>query len=174
MRYATALGSLLLGTLIVPSVAFASAINGTGATDVSTTVSGSMAGPSGADSAGTAGQSQREDGSGAAPAVASGFALSDLGGLPLMLVAPPQVFSMAPHGKLRGSLVSEDAVYGMTVGGGGGGVSGVSFQSSNPCAGCGSVSGGGSQQQVPEPTALLLAAPAVALAIRRRLRRRTA
>ena len=172
MRYAAALRSLVLGTLLVPSVAFASAINGTGATDVSTTVSGSMAGTSGADGAGAAGRSEREDSSGAAPAVASGFALSDLGGLPLMLVAPPQVFSMAPHGKLR-SLVSEDAVYGMTVGGGGGGVSGVSFQSSNPCAGCGSVSGGGSQQQVPEPTALLLAAPAVALAIRRRLRRRT-
>ena len=137
-------------------------------------MNGSMAGPSAGDSAGTAGQSQRDDSSGAAPAVASGYALSDLGGLPLMLVAPPQVFSMAPHGKLRGSLVSQDAVYGMTVGGSGGGVSGVSFQSSNPCAGCGSVSGGSSQQTVPEPMALLLVAPAVALAIRRRLRRRMA
>ena len=59
-----------------------------------------------------------------APTVAAGMPLSDMAGLPLMLIAPPQIFALEPHGKLRASsLVAQDAVNGN----GGGAVAGAAF-----------------------------------------------
>lgn len=91
------------------------------------------------------------------------MAISDLSGLPFMLVGPPTSYAMAPHNKLRSLTGAADS-------GGGGGSN--SYQTGN---------GYGEEatlvdvirvpQVIPEPLTVLLAAPAMALAIRRRLRR---
>jgi len=165
MRSAATAVVLTLGIGLTQVGVFAAPITGTSPTAVSTTVDGSMAGTSAAD--------QTSGGSTQAPAVAAGMPISDFAGVPLMLVSPPQVFSLAPHGKLRGgSLIADDAIYGMTVGGGGGGssssISNLGFQAGGTTTSGG---GGASGQTIPEPATLLLLGPAAALAIRRHFKR---
>ena len=162
----------VLGILAAPLSTSASTITGGGATEVSSHVSSSMAGP---DAAAEPGQGRGQDSGngngngnsgggaagGAAPAVAAGMPLVDLGGLPMMLVSPPQFYALAPHAKLR-SLAGDQGDNGGNVG----------PQVGNGSGGLANLGGvGAAPQAVPEPFALLLAGPALALALRRRIRR---
>lgn len=155
-----------IGILVAPLCSSASTVTGSSPTEVSSHVDGSLAGPANAaDQPTNNGRRQAEDQAG----VGSGLALADLGGLPFMLVGPPQSYALAPHNKIRslggGELAASDN-------GGGGGGSNVSFVSGNGNGGTTSVGSlGSAPQAIPEPFTLLLAGPAMALAIRRRLRR---
>ena len=161
----------VLGILAAPLSTLASTITGGGATEVSSHVASSMAGPDaaadepgqrrGQDSGNGNGNSGGGAAGGAAPAVAAGMPLVDLGGLPMMLVSPPQFYALAPHAKLR-SLAGDQGDNGGNVG----------PQVGNGNGGLANLGGVGSAPQaVPEPFALLLAGPALALALRRRIRR---
>lgn len=148
-----------IGILVAPLCSSASTVTGSSATEVSTHVDGSLAGesrlPDQIASQTTASQ----------PAIVGGMAISDLSGLPFMLVGPPTSYAMAPHSKLR-SLTGDVAA----DSGGGGGSN--SYQAGNGNGGTSSLGSVGSAPQViPEPFTVLLAAPALALAIRRHLRR---
>lgn len=151
-----------IGILVAPLGSSASTVTGSSATEVSTRVDGSLAGQSSVPDQNPAAQGTTE------PVMAGGMAISDLSGLPFMLVGPPTSYAMAPHNKLR-SLTGEVAA---DNGGGGGGGSNMNYQAGNGNGGTASLgSVASAPQAIPEPFTVLLAAPALALALRRRLRR---
>ena len=144
-----------LGILIAPLCSSASTVTGSSPTEVSTHVDGSLAGESSVPDQTT------HHGNSSRPVMADGLALSDLSGLPFMLVGPPTSYAMAPHNKLRsltGDADNGGSMMGYQAGNGNGGTSSLGSVASAP-------------QVIPEPFTVLLAAPALALAIRRRLRR---
>jgi hypothetical protein len=159
----------VVGLLLAPLCSQASTVTGSSPTEVSTHVDGSLAGSTTGPEQQNQHPNQRPDSPGRVsdePAVAAGMALADFSGLPLMLVGPPQSYSLAPRGKLRslaGEVSAPDS----------GGMSNVGYQAGNGNGGTASVgSVGVAPQQVPEPLTILLAAPALALAVRRRMQRR--
>ena len=147
----------VLGILVAPLCSSASTVTGSSPTEVSTHVDGSLAGQS------SVPDQTAPHPTAPRPVMADGLAISDLSGLPFMLVGPPTSYAMAPHNKLRS--LTGDA-------GDNGGGSNMGYQAGNGNGGTSSLGSVASAPQViPEPFTVLLAAPALALAIRRRLRR---
>ena len=184
MRCATTVGLMLYGVLGYGLTAGANPITGVPARDVAVTASDASAVASTA----TSGErdSDRTSQASTAP-VSPGIALSDFGGSPLMLVAPPQVYSFGPHRKLR----SSGGLFESYAGGGwpnGGGllpsfvVAGLGAGAPSSLVGNLILTSGGTQMvspestststSVPEPSALALMTAGLVIVVRRLRRAR--